>query len=437
MSARVIEAELTWTGRRFEPGLQVVLGDDGRIEAVAAGRNPTNRHPRCALLPGFVNAHSHAFQRGLRGKGERFPAGSGDFWTWREAMYALVGRLDERELFRLSVQAFEEMRDAGITTVGEFNYLHHAGDATDYEFDRVVLEAAAAAGIRIVLLQTYYATGGIGQPLGPAQRRFRSTDVAAYWKQMDRLESAVDRRTQSLGAVAHSIRAATIENIAALHAEARRRGLPFHMHVEEQRREIEECVAAYGRPPMRVLLETLDINGNLTAVHGTHTAPEDLRQFLGAGGTMCVNPLTEGNLGDGLPVLEPVPDVLDRLCLGSDSNARISPIEEMRWLEYGQRLRKERRGMLRSGEGEVAATVLGAATAGGARALGVPTGRIEVGHWGDLVVIDLEHPSLEGSEAETLAEALVTGADNGVVLGTYVGGNWRKSRNAGQSTVSS
>ena len=123
-------------------------------------------------------------------------------------MYALVERLDERELFRLSVQAFEEMRDAGITTVGEFHYLHHAGDGTDYEFDRVVLEAAAAAGIRIVLLQTYYATGGIGQPLGPAQRRFRSTDVGAYWKQMDRLESALDRRTQSLGAVAHSIRAA-------------------------------------------------------------------------------------------------------------------------------------------------------------------------------------------------------------------------------------
>jgi formimidoylglutamate deiminase len=428
VSARVIQADLIWTGRRFEPGLQVVVGDDGRIEAVTTGRTPTDRHQRCALLPGFVNAHSHAFQRGLRGQGERFPAGSGDFWTWREAMYALVERLDERELFRLSVQAFEEMRDAGITTVGEFHYLHHAGDSTDYDFDHVVLEAAAAAGIRIVLLQAYYATGGFGQPLEPAQRRFRSTDVGAYWKQMDRLESALDRRTQSLGAVAHSIRAAKIEDIAALHAEARRRGLRFHMHVEEQRREIDECVAAYGRPPMRVLLDMLDIGGNLTAVHCTHTAPEDLRQFLGAGGTVCVNPLTEGNLGDGLPQLEPIPQVIERLSLGSDSNARISPLEEMRWLEYGQRLRKERRGLLRSGEGEVAATVLAAATAGGARALGLPAGRIDIGHWADLVVIDLEHPSLAGCEVETLAEALVTGCDNGVVRGTYVGGNWKRSR---------
>jgi formimidoylglutamate deiminase len=428
VSPKVIEADLVWTGRRFEPGLQVVAGDDGRIEAVTQGRTATDRHPRSALLPGFVNTHSHAFQRGLRGRGERFPAGSGDFWTWREAMYSLVERLDERELFRLSVQAFEEMRDAGITTVGEFHYLHHAGDGTDYEFDRIVLEAAATAGIRIVLLQTYYATGGIGQPLSPAQRRFRSNSVDGYWKQMDQLASALDPHTQSLGAVAHSVRAVTLEDIAALHAEAQRRGLRFHMHVEEQRREIEECVAAYGRGPMRVLLDTLDIGGNLTAVHCTHTEPEDLREFLQAGGAVCVCPLSEGNLGDGLPLLEPVPVMVERLSLGSDSNARISSLEEMRWLEYGQRLRRERRGVLRSEEGEVAPVVLDAGTAGGARALGIAAGRIEVGHWADLVVIDLEHPSLAGCEVETLADALVTGADNGIVRGTYVGGNWKKSR---------
>ena len=425
---RVIQADLTWTGRRFEPGLQVVVDEGGRIEAVTTGRTPTDRHQRAALLPGFVNVHSHAFQRGLRGQGERFPAGVGDFWTWREAMYALVDRLDEPELFRLSRQAFEEMLEAGVTAVGEFHYMHHATGDTDYAFDRVVLDAAAAAGIRIVLLQTYYSTGGIGQPLGPAQRRFRSADVDAYWRQMDLLEPALDRRTQSLGVAPHSIRAASIEDIAALHVEARRRGLPFHMHVEEQRREVEECMATYGRPPMRVLTDILDIGGNLTAVHCTHTVAEDLKRFLQAGGTVCVNPLTEGNLGDGLPTLEPVEALADRLCLGTDSNARISLIEEMRWLEYGQRLRTEKRGALRSGEGEVAATLLGAATIGGARALGLPAGRIEAGHWADLAVIHLEHPSLAGCDAEHLAEALITGADNGVVLGTYVGGRWRETR---------
>ena len=425
---KVIEADLTWTGRRFEAGLQVVVGENGWIEAVTAGQTPTDRHHRAALLPGFINTHSHAFQRGLRGHGERFPAGVGDFWSWREAMYALVERLEERELFRLSRQAFEEMLDAGVTAVGEFHYMHHATGDTDYAFDRVVLEAAAAAGIRIVLLNTYYATGGIGQPLGPAQRRFRSPGVDAYWKQMDLLEPALDRRTQSLGVAPHSIRAASIEDISAIHVEARRRGLPFHMHVEEQPREVEDCVAAYGRPPMRVLTDTLDIGGNLTAVHCTHTGSEDLKRFLQAGGRVCVNPLTEGNLGDGLPVLEPVPPLADRLCLGTDSNARISLIEEMRWLEYGQRLRTEKRGALRGGEGEVAPTVLDAATVGGARALGLPAGRIEAGYWADFTVIGLDHPSLVECDLEHLAEALVTGADNGVVLGTFVGGRWRESR---------
>jgi len=179
---------------------------------------------------------------------------------------------------------------------------------------------------------------------------------------------------------------------------------------------------------MRVLTDTLDIGGNLTAVHCTHTAPEDLKRFLQAGGRVCVNPLTEGNLGDGLPVLEPVPPLADRLCLGTDSNARISLIEEMRWLEYGQRLRTEKRGALRGGEGEVAPTVLDAATVGGARALGLPAGRIEAGYWADFTVIGLDHPSLVECDLEHLAEALVTGADNGVVLGTFVGGRWRESR---------
>ena len=424
----VIEAELAWTGQRFERAVQVVVGSDGRIESVAKGRSATSRHPHAALLPGFVNVHSHAFQRGLRGSGERFPAGQGDFWSWREAMYALVERLDEPELFRMSVQAFQEMRDAGVTTVGEFHYLHHATAGTDYEFDSVVLEAAAAAGIRIVLLNTYYATGGIGQSLGPAQRRFRSTGVDAYWRQMERLEPLLDCRTQTLGAVAHSIRAARVEDIAAIHVEAKRRGLPFHMHVEEQRREVEDCVALYGRTPMRLLTDILDIEDNLTAVHCTHTEPEDMRRFLAAGGRVCVNPLTEGNLGDGIPMLEPSPALVGRLSLGTDSNARISLIEEMRWLEYGQRLRTEKRGALRNELGEVAPTALDAATVGGARALGLPAGTITPGHWADLAVIDLDHPSLAGCDPKHLAESILCGADNGVVLGTYVGGSWRESR---------
>lgn len=425
---RLLEADWTWTGTRFEAGVQIAVDAAGKIEAVGPLDRPgPERLRRTALLPGFVNAHSHAFQRGLRGRGEQFPAGAGSFWTWREAMYALVGALDAAALARLCRQAFGEMRDAGITTVGEFHYLHHPGDAADYGFDRVVLDAAATAGIRIVLLNTYYATGGIGRPLGGAQRRFRSTDPAAYWAAMDELATHLDPATQALGAVAHSIRAATIDDVAQLYAEARRRGLVFHMHVEEQRQEIEDCRAAYGRRPMELLNAALGGARGFTAVHCTHTDPGDLAQFVASGGVICMCPLTEANLGDGLARLAPPALVRESLCLGTDSNARIAMIEEMRWLEYGQRLRSEARGVLTDAGGGVAPVVLRAATLGGARALGVEAGAIAAGHWADLVAIDLDHASLAGCEPAQLADAVVFGSESAVIRGTYVGGRWRET----------
>ena len=239
MTDIVIEPDLTWTGEAFTPRVQIAVSGDGRIEAVGdLRRAPTHRLNRTALLPGFVNAHSHAFQRGLRGHGERFPAGTGSFWTWRQAMYGLVVSLDRPVLRALSVQAFREMRDAGITTVGEFHYVHHEREE-DFAFDEVVLEAAAEVGIRLVFLECFYATGAVGQPLQGAQRRFATPSLDDFFGRLDRLSLALDPATQSLGAVAHSIRAATPAQIRAVYDEAVRRGLPFHVHVEEQRREIE------------------------------------------------------------------------------------------------------------------------------------------------------------------------------------------------------
>jgi formimidoylglutamate deiminase len=425
---RLVEADLTWTGERFEPGVQIAIGDDGRIEGTGSlGRQPTLRLVRRAVLPGFVNAHSHAFQRALRGRTERFPRGSGSFWTWRDTMYALADSLDPTRALAVYLQAFREMRDAGITTCGEFHYLHHAGLGIDYEYDAVVLEAARTAGIRLVLLNAFYTTGGIGRPLQGAQRRFASKDPGAYWRQMDHLARQCDPHLQTLGVVAHSVRAAPLDDISALHAEAQRRGLRFHMHVEEQRAEIDECMAKYGRRPMAVLNEILRIDGNLTAVHCTHTHPDDMARFLEAGGTVCVCPLTEGNLGDGLPTLDQVQAAGSALSLGSDSNARISALEEMRWLEYGQRLRREERGALRDAEGRVAPTLLGATTAGGAAALGLPAGRLEAGRWADLVAIDLDAPELTDLGPGELLEGLVFGAGNSVIWGTAVAGEWRQT----------
>jgi formimidoylglutamate deiminase len=197
------------------------------------------------------------------------------------------------------------------------------------------------------------------------------------------------------------------------------------MHVEEQRREIEEAVAAYGRTPMRLLCEELSTAEGMTAVHCTHTAPADMAAFLERGGRVCVCPLTEGYLGDGIPDLSAPHAAGGRLCLGTDANTRIAPIEEMRWLEYGQRLRGERRGALADARGGVAATLLEAATSGGAAALGIGGGRIAPGEWADFVALKLGAVPLAGEPAEGLLEAIVFGAGNETVAGTFVGGKWR------------
>ena len=423
---QVVEADLTWTGQAVETGIQVVIGSDGRIARVGSlGLEPSRRLSGRALLPGFVNAHSHAFQRGLRGggRGERFPMGTGTFWTWRDAMYGLVDRLEESSFLAATIRAFREMRTAGITTVGEFHYLHHR-EPLDFAFDRLVLQAAREAGIRLVLLTTFFKTGRIGQPLRNAQRRFATPSVEGYWAELDALSSEANPRFATVGAVVHSVRAATPDDLAAIHAEALRRGLPFHIHVEEQRREVEHCLEAYGSTPMRLLLDRVESARNITAIHCTQTFPNDRNAFLEQGGRICVCPLTEANLGDGLPTLEDVPS--DRLCLGTDSNARIDMVEEARWLEYGQRLRRQERGALRDQEGQVARVLLRAATAGGAASLGVPAGRIEPDAWADFLVLDLGHPSLAEVEPEALVDAWLFGGGSDAIVGTCVGGDWSK-----------
>jgi formimidoylglutamate deiminase len=432
----ILEADLTWTGGRFESGVQIAVGEDGRIAEVGVlGRSADVRLTGRALLPGFVSAHSHAFQRGLRGHGETFPEGAGNFWTWRQAMYALVERLDAAELRALSLQTFREMRAAGVTTVGEFHYVHHRDpDAHDFAFDEVVLAAAAEAGIRVAFIQSYYKAGAVGQPLEGGQRRFGCPSPEVYWEQMDRLAARLDPSRETLAASVHSLRAAGVEDLAAIYDEARRRDLPFHIHVEEQRREIDEVIAYYGQRPMALMLATLGTATDITAVHCTHTDPEEMDRYLSMGGTVCLCPLTEGNLGDGIADVTRARPRSGAFCLGSDSNARISPIEEMRWMEYAQRLATESRGVVRDPRGNVAPLLLEAATQGGAEALGVEAGRIEPGLWADFAAIDLNSPLIAGWTPETLLESVIFGATEEVVAATCVGGEWKEHRASHSST---
>jgi formimidoylglutamate deiminase len=422
----VLEPDLTWTGNRFEPGLRVAVDENGRIAALTPpdagppGLETTHRLRGRALLPGFVNAHSHAFQRGLRGQGERFSSGAGSFWTWREAMYGLVDGLGAPELRDLARGAFREMIAAGITTVGEFHYLHHTKGTFDWELDEAILTAAREVGIRLVLLEVFYRTGGIGRPLTGAQVRFDARSVAEYWRRMDALERRLDPSRQSLGAAPHSIRAASLEEIVQVCAEARARGLVVHMHVGETARETTDCRAAYGVEPLELLTSRLTLDRGITGVHGTHCPPPALDAFFQLGANLCLCPLTEANLGDGIPRLHRVPP--GQLAVGTDSNARISIVEEMRWAEYGQRLAHQRRGALTDSTGEVARTVFLAATCGGARSLGVEAGAIEPGLWADFIELDLGSRELEGWTAGTLLESFVFGASERSIAGAWIAG---------------
>ncbi|MHC4164212.1 MAG: amidohydrolase family protein [Planctomycetota bacterium] len=398
----ILEADLTWTGARFERGVRIQI-EDGAIVAVgAAAEAPDRRLRGRALLPGFVNAHSHAFQRGLRGRGDS----ESRVRAWRESIHDLALSLDAERFRAVTVEAFREMRAAGVTCVGEFHYLHHATDDADFAFDEIVLEAAREAGLRIVLLNAYYNIGAIGKPLHGAQQRFRSTSPDAYWKQMDRLLPLCEGEARHLGAGVYSVRAAGRDDLAEVYNEARRRGFVFHLQLEDTREEIEECRAAYGLRPLELLLESVEIGESTTCVHCTHTDPDLMERYAHAGGNVCICPLTEGDLGVGIERLGEI----EAVALGTDSNARISLLEDMRCLEHGQRGAPVR--------------LLQAGTVAGARALGLPAGRIAPRCWADFVAVDLTAASLAGWTERTLAGSLVCGGGDDAIAGTCVAGQW-------------
>ena len=454
--------DLCWTGYEYERNVSVTVDNTtGKIQAVEV-RNPTVdvesssssssvvRLDGCALAPGFVNAHSHAFQRGLRGRGEKYPLRSQtkdgeeipSFWTWRDAMYGLVQELDTRERFKQeTLQCFEEMAAAGITTVGEFHYFRHLKDPTfdvdieDYEMDQIVIEAAREANVRVVLLAACYERGGFdGSPLGPGQRRFRSTDLNRYWDQMDRASTYLDStRGNSLGAVIHSLRAVGTSSTREIAEEAARRGMKVHVHLEEQTKEIEDCLAEHGVRPLDLLLNTVreeDLT-NFCAVHCTHSEVESLTKYFNHGGGVCICPLTEASLGDGVFLS---PEACGGVVsLGTDCNARIDMFEEMRWLEYSQRLARFRRGVYTSLEdshqGNIASLLMESSTVHGAKHLGVETGKMEVGQWADFALLDLNAAAVRGVDDEHMMGAMVLGGSGeGLVLDTCMAGRWTQRK---------
>jgi formiminoglutamate deiminase len=418
----VLRPELTWIDGAFRDGVEIHIEGDRIAAVVPTSEEPT--HDGMALLPGFVNAHSHAFQLALRGRGEVFPSDAGSFWTWREAMYDLVESLDPDDMAEIAWRCFMEMRGVGITSVGEFHYFHHSDGARDFAMDAAVLEAARHAGIRITLLQGAYTAGGFGEPLSGGQQRFDTIDHDTWVRSLDAVTAACDADIQSVGAVIHSLRAVPLEQAVAIRAEAKRRGIVVHAHLEEQVAEIEACQAARGCTPMQLVNEHLSPGPDMTLVHCTHTRQEDMAAYAAAGGRVCLCPMTEANLGDGI---SDVPCMLNagvEISLGTDSNARISMLEEMRMAELGQRLKLQRRGVCLDSDGRVDRVLIDMATINGARGLGLDAGVIAPGMLADFVLVDLDCPWLNGVEQADLGAALVLSGSDGLIVDACVGGVW-------------
>lgn len=425
---RSVAADLIYLDGRFQRDRALEIDGAGRIAAVAPARRARVRLAGTALLPGFVNAHSHAFQRAIRGRSGGPSSGRSDFWSWREAMYAAANALDADGLYETSLHAFREMAAAGYTAVGEFHYLHRdaagrAGREAGRPANRVV-RAALDAGLRVTLLLTWYERAGFeADGLGPEQRRFGfDGDLSAFLAHVERIaaEWAAEPRV-SVGVAAHSVRAVRPESLRAIAGWNERARRPLHIHLSEQRAEVDGCLQAYGCRPVEHAARCGILGPRTTAVHGTHLSPGEVALLARAGARVCVCPTTEADLGDGCVAAVELLEAGVPLCLGSDSHARIDPFEEMRRLEGHERLRVGRRNVLAAGSG-LGPRLLEAATRNGADALGIDAGALRPGAWADFVAIDLEHPVLDGWEVGALAEMIALAADPRVVRGVWVGG---------------
>ena len=405
---------------------------DGVIVGVAAGARPTPGDERGGIaLPGLCNVHSHAFQRGMAGLAEtRGTAATGEgadsFWTWREVMYRFLDRLGPDEVEAVAALAYMEMLEAGFTRVGEFHYLHHAPDGAPYaapaEMAGRIAAAAAATAIGLTLLPVFYAHGGFGgaAPSG-AQRRFINT-LDTYARLVEDSRAAVAPLGDAVVGVApHSLRAATPAEITRVRSLAA--GAPVHIHIAEQAREVAECRALNGAPPVAWLYDQVAVDATWCLVHATHVSARERSAIVASGAVAGLCPITEADLGDGLFPAGPFMAEGGAIAVGSDSNVRIDAAGELRLLEYGQRLTGRARNVLASpARPSTGGRLFEAALAGGARALGVAAPGLRPGASLDLVSLDAGHPSLAGRRGDALLDGWVFAVAAGAVDGVWRGG---------------
>ncbi|MES2755075.1 MAG: formimidoylglutamate deiminase [Pseudomonadota bacterium] len=395
---------------------------DGLIVSVTTDADPASGDQRHGIaLPGLPNLHSHAFQRGMAGLAERRGPSSDSFWSWRETMYRFVDRIGPDDLAAIAAMAFVEMLEGGFTRVGEFHYLHHASDGTPYadraEMAAALVRAANEAGIALTLLPVFYAHGGFGgQPPGEGQRRFLN-DRDGFAALLDASHGAVRGLPDAVVGVApHSLRAVTPADLAALVPLAG--GGPVHIHIAEQEREVADCIAWSGARPVEWLLDNAPVGPAWCAVHATHMTADETQRLAASSAVAGLCPITEANLGDGIFPAQEFLAAGGRYGIGSDSNVLISAAEELRLLEYGQRLSRRSRNVLADAGGSTGAALFAGALVGGAQALGAPAGLVP-GHPADLFSLAAAHPTLAVHDGDAILDAFV-------FAGTPVDRVWRR-----------
>ena len=408
------------------------IGNNGRINAIAPleQRRPDRMLTGRVLLPGFVNTHSHAFQRLLRGRTQSVSPGGDNFWSWRDTMYWVAQHLDPQDLYIAARQAFLEMILSGVTTVGEFHYLHNQPDGSPYANPHAMADALVYAardvGLRLSVIHTVYLRGDFGVPANDAQKRFCESGLDAA---CDRFDAVVERIISyndarlSWAIAAHSLRAVPIEAIIGL--KVRLGHMPYHIHVAEQRREVEACLEHHKMGPVELLARSEILDACTTLIHATHLRPGEAEAIADLGASVCICPSTEADLGDGLSPAGNLYHLGVPLCLGTDGATLSSVMAEAARLEMHERLRVEERNVLGTGEGDAPARrLLHMATTVGATALGVDTGIMRPGKWADFVSYDLTDPALAGADDPSLLSMLMFSSDNRAVRDVIVGGKF-------------
>jgi formimidoylglutamate deiminase len=407
--------------------VQVTISD-GTIAAVTAGVAPQSGDERHQLaIPGLASLHSHAFQRGMAGLAEMRGDTADTFWTWRETMYRFALTMTPDDVESVATLLYAEMLERGFTRVGEFHYLHHDHDGTPYanpaEMAARIAQATEATGIALTLLPSFYAHGSFGGAAPHAgQRRFISS-VDQFAELMAAARKAVSSlRGANVGIAPHSLRAVTPDELTAIVPLAE--GGPVHIHAAEQTREVEDCVAWSGRRPVEWLLDHAPVDRRWCLIHATHMTMSETIALAASGAVAGLCPLTEASLGDGIFPAREYCEAGGRFGIGTDSNILVGVADELRQLEYGQRLKHRERNVLSHGPGvSTGRALFDAALAGGTQALAQARGGLEQGARADIVSLDSAHPSLAGRRGDAILDGFVFAAGTDAVDCVWAGGN--------------